>query len=75
MEELLQRPKADLNVDDDDGGWFSGVKSCIKIVLCFTTMLVTTSIWTLIMLALLPWPYERTRPGNVPINTSPVKCW
>ena len=59
-----QRPKTDAFVDDDDG-WISTLISCLRIVTCFLTMMVTTSIWALIMVLLLPWPTQRIRQGNI----------
>lgn len=32
---------------------------------CFVSMMVTTFIWALIMLVLIPWPCERIRQGNI----------
>ncbi|XP_050218506.1 1-acyl-sn-glycerol-3-phosphate acyltransferase-like [Mercurialis annua] len=58
------RPKStDVYVDDD--GWIFAVISCVRIVICFMSMMVTTFIWGLLMLLLLPWPYERIRQGNI----------
>ncbi|XP_044493046.1 1-acyl-sn-glycerol-3-phosphate acyltransferase-like isoform X2 [Mangifera indica] len=51
--------------DGDDDGWFCVLISWVRIVTCFVTMMVTTFIWALIMILLLPWPYERIRQGNV----------
>ncbi|XP_021671934.2 1-acyl-sn-glycerol-3-phosphate acyltransferase [Hevea brasiliensis] len=61
-EEEEKRPKIDVYVDD---GWISALTSYIRIVACFVSMMVTTFIWALIMLLLLPWPYERIRQGNI----------
>ncbi|KAI6687494.1 hypothetical protein NL676_024322 [Syzygium grande] len=55
--------QADMFLGDD--GWVSIVISWLKIIVCFMTMMVTTIIWALIMLVLIPWPYERVRQGNV----------
>uniref|UniRef100_A0A2P2JEM4 1-acyl-sn-glycerol-3-phosphate acyltransferase-like isoform X2 n=1 Tax=Rhizophora mucronata TaxID=61149 RepID=A0A2P2JEM4_RHIMU len=63
-DEVEERPRAaDVYVDND--GWISGLISSIRIVTCFVSMMVTTLIWALIMLLLLPWPYERIRQGNI----------
>ncbi|GAV72934.1 LOW QUALITY PROTEIN: Acyltransferase domain-containing protein, partial [Cephalotus follicularis] len=62
-EEVRQRPRTNEYVDDD--GWVSALVSYVRIMACFLTMIVTTFIWALIMLVLLPWPYERIRQGNV----------
>ncbi|KAI4306095.1 hypothetical protein L6164_029403 [Bauhinia variegata] len=59
-------PRTDVYADyDDDNGWVSTIISWIRIVVCFLSMMVTTFIWALIMLVLLPWPYERIRQGNI----------
>lgn len=61
------KPEAATEGDDyvDDDGWLSVLTSWIRIVACFLTMMVTTFVWVVIMLALLPWPYERIRQGNI----------
>ncbi|KAJ8446911.1 hypothetical protein Cgig2_013212 [Carnegiea gigantea] len=61
------KPKAATEGDDyvDDDGWLSVLTSWVRIVACFLTMMVTTFVWVVIMLALLPWPYERVRQGNI----------
>jgi hypothetical protein len=58
-----QKCRADVDVNEDGLG--SKLISCVRVVTCFLTMMVTTLIWALIMLVLLPWPYERIRQGNV----------
>lgn len=62
-EELGLKRRADMYEDED--GWSSVLISWIRIVTCFLTMMFTTFIWALIMLVLLPWPYERIRQGNI----------
>ncbi|KAJ6887114.1 hypothetical protein NC651_027459 [Populus alba x Populus x berolinensis] len=62
-EEVIKSPKSDVYVEDD--GWISALISCVRIVVCFLSMMVTTFIWSLILLLLLPWPYERIRQGNI----------
>jgi hypothetical protein len=62
-EEVVKSPKSDVYVEDD--GWISALISCVRIVVCFLSMMVTTFIWSLILLLLLPWPYERIRQGNI----------
>lgn len=62
-EEVVKSPKRDVYVEDD--GWISALISCVRIVVCFLSMMVTTFIWSLILLLLLPWPYERIRQGNI----------
>ncbi|XP_038903661.1 1-acyl-sn-glycerol-3-phosphate acyltransferase-like [Benincasa hispida] len=62
-EQIPKREKTDIYVDDN--GWSSVLISCFRIVFCFLTMMVTTFIWALIMLVLLPWPYQRIRQGNI----------
>lgn len=61
--EVGKRLNKDLYVEDD--GWMSVIISWIRIVTCFVSMMVTTFLWALIMLVLLPWPYERVRQGNI----------
>ncbi|MBA0823051.1 hypothetical protein Goarm_019809 [Gossypium armourianum] len=59
-----QRPnKTDAFVDDD--GWIPTLISCVRIVTCYLAMMVTTFIWAIIMLMLLPWPSQRVRQGNI----------
>lgn len=55
--------QADVFTDDD--GWVSIMISWLKIITCLMTMMVTTIIWALIMVVLIPWPYERVRQGNI----------
>ncbi|KAL9345856.1 hypothetical protein Peur_060709 [Populus x canadensis] len=62
-EEVVKSPKSDVYVEDE--GWISALISCVRIVVCFLSMMVTTFIWSLILLLLLPWPYERIRQGNI----------
>jgi len=62
-DESERRPKMDAFVDDD--GWVPVIISWIRIVTCFVSMMLTTLIWALIMLVLIPWPYERIRQGNI----------
>lgn len=62
-EELRLKRTVDMFVDED--GWSPVLISWIRIVTCFLTMIFTTFIWALIMLVLLPWPYERIRQGNI----------
>lgn len=63
-QEVEIRPKAENEYVDDDG-WIAALISCIRIVTCFLTMMVTTFIWAIIMVLLLPWPNERIRQGNI----------
>ncbi|KAK7300085.1 hypothetical protein RJT34_10917 [Clitoria ternatea] len=53
------------DVYSDDDGWVSTIISWIRIVTCFVSMMVTTFIWALIMVVLIPWPYQRIRQGNI----------
>ncbi|KAE9596354.1 hypothetical protein Lal_00048704 [Lupinus albus] len=57
------RTGKDVYIDDD--GWVSVIISWIRIVTCFVSMMVTTFVWALIMVVLIPWPYERIRQGNI----------
>ncbi|XP_019196510.1 PREDICTED: 1-acyl-sn-glycerol-3-phosphate acyltransferase-like [Ipomoea nil] len=53
----------DVYVEDD--GWLCVLISWIRIVVCFVSMMFTTLVWAVIMLVLLPWPYQRIRQGNI----------
>lgn len=63
-EEVKQKLKVGFLAYDDDR-WSSVLISCLRIVLCFVSMMFTTAVWALVMIFLLPWPYERIRQGNV----------
>ncbi|XP_073526197.1 uncharacterized protein [Phyllobates terribilis] len=54
-----------LEEDDEYDGWFCAIISFIRILSFFTTILVTTFIWGLIMVLLLPWPSQRIKQGNI----------
>lgn len=62
-DESGQKTRQDVYTDDD--GWVSTIISWIRIVTCFVSMMVTTFVWALIMVVLIPWPYERIRQGNI----------
>lgn len=64
-DESGERPRNDVYADDDDDGWVSVIISWVRIVTCFVSMMVTTFVWALIMVVLIPWPYERVRQGNI----------
>lgn len=51
--------------DNDNDGWFPVLISWMRIVVCFVSMMLTTFIWAVIMVVLLPWPYQRIRQGNI----------
>lgn len=57
--------------DEDDGGfvdddrWGTVAVSAFRILACFLAMMATTLAWAVVMLLLLPWPYERIRQGNL----------
>ncbi|GLT62087.1 hypothetical protein SLA2020_347510 [Shorea laevis] len=53
-EVTLQRPLKDVLSYVDDDGWIPTLISCVRIVTCFVILMVTTFIWALIMLVLLP---------------------
>ncbi|XP_035543328.1 1-acyl-sn-glycerol-3-phosphate acyltransferase-like isoform X2 [Juglans regia] len=61
--ELGSKLRANMHLDEV--GWGSVLLSWIRVVICFATMMITTFVWALIMLALIPWPYERIRQGNI----------
>lgn len=68
MAKVLEQPPQKAEPDEyaaDDDGWYSFLISWIRIVVCFVSMMFTTFIWALIMLVLLPWPYQRIRQGNI----------
>ncbi|CAN6691353.1 unnamed protein product [Malus baccata var. baccata] len=46
-------------------GWGSTLISCVRMATCFITVMVLTVIWAVIMVVLIPWPYERIKQGNV----------
>ncbi|KAK1326585.1 hypothetical protein QJS10_CPA01g00907 [Acorus calamus] len=52
------------NSSDDDGE-AAAIVSWVRIVVCFATMTVTTTVWAVVMVVLILWPYERIRQGNV----------
>ncbi|KAL9441579.1 hypothetical protein AB3S75_020137 [Citrus x aurantiifolia] len=58
-------PKAETDQYVDDDGFISVLISYVRIVTCFVTMMVTTFVWAIVMLLLLPWPYQRIRQGNI----------
>ncbi|KAM7498876.1 hypothetical protein LguiA_023290 [Lonicera macranthoides] len=62
-EDIRERPRADDNNDEE--GWGCVLISWIRIGVCFAMMMITTLIWGLIMVLLLPWPYQRIRQGNI----------
>ncbi|MCO5560592.1 hypothetical protein L7F22_014207 [Adiantum nelumboides] len=49
---------------EDDSLW-TVLSSIVKIVTCFSAMLITTFFWTFIMVLLLPFPYARIKQGNM----------
>ncbi|CAN6269349.1 unnamed protein product [Urochloa humidicola] len=49
----------------DDDGWVASAVSVARVVVCFLAMMVTTAVWAVVMLLLLPWPSERIRQSNV----------
>ncbi|XP_057972619.1 1-acyl-sn-glycerol-3-phosphate acyltransferase-like isoform X2 [Malania oleifera] len=63
-EETAPKQRSPESYEDDDG-WAAVIISCVRIVTCFVTMMVTTFLWALIMVVLIPWPYQRIRQGNV----------
>ncbi|XP_051152277.1 1-acyl-sn-glycerol-3-phosphate acyltransferase-like [Andrographis paniculata] len=51
--------------EEEEEAWLSVLISWVRIVVCFVSMMVTTFVWAIIMLLLLPWPYQRIRQGNI----------
>lgn len=64
VKEAAAKKKTDEDYRDDDG-WFSVLISWVRIVICFLSMMFTTFVWAMIMVVLLPWPYQRIRQGNI----------
>lgn len=60
----VQKRKAEDWYEDDDRFW-TVILSVFRIVVCFLVMMVTTALWAVVMVVLLPWPYERVRQGNL----------
>ncbi|XP_039140345.1 1-acyl-sn-glycerol-3-phosphate acyltransferase-like [Dioscorea cayenensis subsp. rotundata] len=60
----VQKRKAEDWYEDDDRFW-TVILSVFRIVVCFLAMMVTTALWAVVMVVLLPWPYERVRQGNL----------
>ncbi|CAI0379795.1 unnamed protein product [Linum tenue] len=56
VKEELKNPEAVKAFVFKDGGWVAELISFVRIVTCFVVMMVTTSIWAIIMVLLLPWP-------------------
>ncbi|EPS68411.1 hypothetical protein M569_06354, partial [Genlisea aurea] len=52
-------------VNEDEDGLFSILISWLRIFLCCVSMTLTTLIWSMIMVILLPWPYLRIKQGNI----------
>lgn len=52
-------------VKSAEEGWILVLISWVRIVVCFVTMMATTFVWAVIMVLLLPWPYQRIRQGNI----------
>ncbi|KAL8033569.1 hypothetical protein ABFX02_13G167900 [Erythranthe guttata] len=50
---------------EEEREWVSVLISWVRIVVCFVLMMLTTLIWAVIMVLLLPWPYQRIRQGNI----------
>ncbi|KAF8649687.1 hypothetical protein HU200_064228 [Digitaria exilis] len=49
----------------DDDGWAASAVAAARVVLCFLAMTVTTAVWAVVLLLLLPWPSERIRQSNI----------
>ncbi|CAD5196310.1 1-acyl-sn-glycerol-3-phosphate acyltransferase-like [Musa acuminata AAA Group] len=60
-----EEPEEDGRGFVDEDGWATVVVSALRIVACFLTMTVTTFVWAVAMIPMLPWPYERIRQGNL----------
>lgn len=60
-----EEPEEDGRGFVDEDGWATVAVSALRIVACFLTMTVTTFVWAVVMILMLPWPYERIRQGNL----------
>ncbi|RWW76994.1 hypothetical protein BHE74_00014872, partial [Ensete ventricosum] len=60
-----EEPEEDGRAFVDEDGWTTVAVSVLRIVACFLTMMVTTFVWAVVMILMLPWPYERIRQGNL----------
>ncbi|KAL4201204.1 hypothetical protein AMTRI_Chr02g214970 [Amborella trichopoda] len=49
----------------DNDSWVAAAISYLRIIVCFLSMMVTTFVWAVLMVFLLPWPYLRVKQGNV----------
>ncbi|KAM1873665.1 hypothetical protein ACFX13_007472 [Malus domestica] len=63
VKKVGQTLRHDVCVGED--GWGSTLISCGRMATCFITVMVLTVIWAVIMVVLIPWPYERIKQGNV----------
>lgn len=63
----LKEPKMLETIDlcAEEDGWRMTMISWARIVVCFVSIMFTTFIWAMIMMVLLPWPYQRIRQGNI----------
>ncbi|KAL7087909.1 hypothetical protein ACP275_13G097100 [Erythranthe tilingii] len=61
---MVLPPKAAVEEEEEEE-WVSVLTSWVRIVVCFVLMMLTTAIWAVIMVVLLPWPYQRIRQGNI----------
>ncbi|KAM1857383.1 hypothetical protein ACFX14_007495 [Malus domestica] len=63
VKKVGQTLRHDVCVGED--GWGSTLIFCVRMATCFITVMVLTVIWAVIMVVLIPWPYERIKQGNV----------
>ncbi|KAL5972660.1 hypothetical protein ACLOJK_039465 [Asimina triloba] len=49
----------------EDDSWIAVLVSWLRIVTCFVLLTVTTFVWAVVMLVLVPWPAERIKQGNI----------
>ncbi|WOL15700.1 hypothetical protein Cni_G24481 [Canna indica] len=65
LPERKEEAEDDAGVFVDDDRWVTVAVSVVRIVACFITMMFTTFVWAVVMIVMLPWPYERIRQGNL----------
>lgn len=69
LDAVFRLPEPEEDGDDggfvDDDRWGTVAVSAFRILACFLAMMATTLAWAVIMLLMLPWPYERIRQGNL----------
>lgn len=62
---MAQQEYSQYDVDDDEYGVVTLVLYYVKLIVAFCVMILTTILWTVVLLLLIPWPYERIKLGNM----------